>query len=719
MKLLASFLPLLFGLYAGPLSAQNCSSADIELTTQEQVDSFQQDYGPCTTVTRNLSIGVYGSDSFISDLDGLSELTRVEGSLAITKQNLAMDSEGLRNITFVGTQLYAGYNPGLTNIDGYRGVTSVGTDIWIFQNPNLTDLDGIANVETVGRDVQIRGELISDLNALQGISISGDLDLADLPLVNSLSPLSGSPIGGLILTGSNFDDLSALAHLTHLDNLSLNNTGLTSLSGLENVRSLGTEEEGAYLSISYNDDLLSTDSFSPETVSLRGVFIGLNPQLSSISSFSVTSPEIAGDVSILSNPQLISLDFFQGLERIGSYIQIIDNQQLSDISGLMTLEEVSDRFWLGTNPNLTECWPLAKLLGWPNGPPQDGVAGSINIGSEWGYANAEGCNSVAEILDGIVGPSAPVIQSVQADGYDATILFSESVTPDIPVADYSAVCDGESAARESVVNQQIPDDNTLAVDTISFGDVDAWQTSIELRLDLQTERPRHMEIALVSPSGTRAMLWDRSSASNLDISGTFPTDYSPADPFTVFDGESFSGDWSLELRDAISGYEARLVSWRLKFSERTSTASATSPVRLGSFRSGQSYDCSVAPNTVVGLFPASNLYSYLHPYAPSNVVVSRVEAGDAELQIFVTVDSGGASVINLVATCTDGANTFTGASTSSPITVSGLTNDVAYTCTVTATNSVGTSSASAATDPITPEETATGLPIWLLYQATQ
>ena len=62
---------------------------------------------------------------------------------------------------------------------------------------------------------------------------------------------------------------------------------------------------------------------------------------------------------------------------------------------------------------------------------------------------------------------------------------------------------------------------------------------------------------------------------------------------------------------------------------------------------------------------------------------------------------------------------FTSTSTSSPITVSGLTNDVAYTCTVTATNSVGTSSASAATAPITPEETSTGLPIWLLYQATQ
>ena len=100
--------------------------------------------------------------------------------------------------------------------------------------------------------------------------------------------------------------------------------------------------------------------------------------------------------------------------------------------------------------------------------------------------------------------------------------------------------------------------------------------------------------------------------------------------------------------------------------------------------------------------------------------INRYDYGDGEIYLHVSISNdGGADITGYEATCTDGTNTFTGTSTSSPITVSGLTNDVAYTCTVTATNSVGTSSASAATDPITPEATATGLPIWLLYQATQ
>jgi subtilisin family serine protease len=105
---------------------------------------------------------------------------------------------------------------------------------------------------------------------------------------------------------------------------------------------------------------------------------------------------------------------------------------------------------------------------------------------------------------------------------------------------------------------------------------------------------------------------------------------------------------------------------------------------------------------------------------PSAPTIVRVDHGDGEIYLtFQVDDDGGAPVTLVTAICTDGTNQFVATNSSSPITVGGLSNGTSYTCSITATNSVGTSPASAATSPITPEETASGLPIWLLHRASQ
>jgi hypothetical protein len=115
-------------------------------------------------------------------------------------------------------------------------------------------------------------------------------------------------------------------------------------------------------------------------------------------------------------------------------------------------------------------------------------------------------------------------------------------------------------------------------------------------------------------------------------------------------------------------------------------------------------DCSV----IVDFIPPSAV--------PSKPQILRTDVESEAVVIFV---SDMFSATSYTATCTDGFETFTGTSASSTIMVPGLKNDVAYTCVVTASNGAGKSAASAPTVPLMPEAVATGLPIWLLYEATQ
>ena len=73
------------------------------------------------------------------------------------------------------------------------------------------------------------------------------------------------------------------------------------------------------------------------------------------------------------------------------------------------------------------------------------------------------------------------------------------------------------------------------------------------------------------------------------------------------------------------------------------------------------------------------------------------------------------------AKCSDAISgqSFTGTSTVGKITVLGLDSETAYTCTVSAENASGRSEESNPTAAITPEALSTGLPIWLLYEATK
>ncbi|WP_430456812.1 Ig-like domain-containing protein [Rheinheimera sp.] len=87
---------------------------------------------------------------------------------------------------------------------------------------------------------------------------------------------------------------------------------------------------------------------------------------------------------------------------------------------------------------------------------------------------------------------------------------------------------------------------------------------------------------------------------------------------------------------------------------------------------------------------------------PGAPTIGTATAGDTQASVAFSApaSNGGANISGYNVTSNPGGLTGTGAG--SPITVTGLTNGVAYTFSVTATNSAGTGSASAASNAITP-----------------
>lgn len=87
------------------------------------------------------------------------------------------------------------------------------------------------------------------------------------------------------------------------------------------------------------------------------------------------------------------------------------------------------------------------------------------------------------------------------------------------------------------------------------------------------------------------------------------------------------------------------------------------------------------------------------PNAPTSVTAT-VDNAQSIVSFTAPTDTGGSSIISYTVTSSPGNITATGSA--SPITITGLTNGTAYTFTVTATNAIGSSVPSSASNSVTP-----------------
>ncbi|MGO9877168.1 MAG: fibronectin type III domain-containing protein [Acidimicrobiia bacterium] len=126
-----------------------------------------------------------------------------------------------------------------------------------------------------------------------------------------------------------------------------------------------------------------------------------------------------------------------------------------------------------------------------------------------------------------------------------------------------------------------------------------------------------------------------------------------------------------------------------------SNTGAVSPIVITVLTNGADYTCTVTATNAFGTSaqsPPSNLVvPFISvPVAPPTPTVGR---GDTTLTVFFSppADNGGLPITSYSATCLGTGAAGTNIGTASPIVVTGLTNNASYTCTVSATNALGTS----------------------------
>jgi hypothetical protein len=126
-----------------------------------------------------------------------------------------------------------------------------------------------------------------------------------------------------------------------------------------------------------------------------------------------------------------------------------------------------------------------------------------------------------------------------------------------------------------------------------------------------------------------------------------------------------------------------------------------SPIIVSGLVNGTPYTCTVIARNDIGNSPPSAPSNSATPATvPDAPLIGTASAGDSTVSISFTAptNNGGSPVIDYTATCGSESSGDSG----SPITVSGLSNGAAVTCTVTANNAIGNSAPSAQSNSVTP-----------------
>ncbi len=107
--------------------SQSCLSEGITFETQAQIDSFQVNYPNCTQLEGDVTI----SGSNITNLNGLSVVTSIEGDIEINGNDALTSLTGLENVTSIEGGIEIVKNDALIKLSPRNILTNPATYCWL------------------------------------------------------------------------------------------------------------------------------------------------------------------------------------------------------------------------------------------------------------------------------------------------------------------------------------------------------------------------------------------------------------------------------------------------------------------------------------------------------------------------------------------------------------------------------------------------------------
>ncbi len=307
-------------------------TGNLKITSQAQVDAFNY-----TTVTGNLEIYDFDDGVFdITNLNGLSELTSIGGSLYIHGNELLNDIAGLSNLISIESELRFKSNLALTDINGLNNLTSIGGEFNIVASSAFINISGLNGLRSVGGNFSVQEtNTLIHIDGLKNLTTIGGF--FDLEKNTALTDING------------FSSLNSIGEYFDI----IGNTALTHL-GINNLQTIG-----GYLHFAGNSALTDIDGLNG--LKSVGEYLEIKTNLSLINVSGLNGLTTIGKYLYVTNNKLINIDGLKNLTSVSEFVDIKDNSDLTDIYGLSNLNFIGGYFYIEGSPQLNDINGLNDL----------------------------------------------------------------------------------------------------------------------------------------------------------------------------------------------------------------------------------------------------------------------------------------------------------------------------------------------------------------------